>query len=104
MAKFYGQIGYATTYEKAPGVYEEKIVERPYYGDLIRSYLQNQGAQKVNDDFMLSNTISVIADPFAFDNFQRMKYVTYMHTKWKIESAEVQYPRLILQVGGVYND
>lgn len=104
MAKFYGQIGYATTYERAPGVYEEKIVERPYYGDLIRSYLRNQGAQKVNDDFTLSNTITVIADPFAFDNFQRMKYVTYMNTKWKIESAEVQYPRLILQVGGVYND
>ena len=33
-----------------------------------------------------------------------MRYVEFMGAKWKISSVEVQYPRLILTVGGVYND
>jgi hypothetical protein len=32
-----------------------------------------------------------------------MLYVEFMGTKWKITNVEVQYPRLILSVGGVYN-
>ena len=50
MAKFYGKIGYANTVETKPGVYEEQIVERSYYGDLIRNTRRLQSADQVNDD------------------------------------------------------
>lgn len=104
MAKFYGTIGYAMTNEKKPGVWVEKIVEREYYGDLIRNTRKLQNSSQVNDDIDISNEISIISDPFANENFYAMRYVTFMGAKWKVTSVEVQYPRLILTVGGVYNE
>ena len=104
MAKFYGNIGYATTVETDPGCWEETIVERPYYGDLIRLSSRYQSAGGVNDDINLSNSISIIADPYANENFQHMKYVVFMGAKWKITNVDIQYPRIHLTVGGVYNE
>jgi hypothetical protein len=103
MAKFYGKIGYASTVETKPGVYEEQIVERSYYGDLIRNTRRLQSADKVNDDINISNEISIVADPYATNNFHTMRYAVFMGTKWKISNVEVSYPRLILTLGGVYN-
>lgn len=74
MAKFYGKIGYANTVETKPGVYEEQIVERSYYGDLIRNTRRLQSADKVNDDINISNEISIVADPYATNNFHTMRY------------------------------
>ena len=103
MAKYYGVIGYAETVETAPGVYEEQITERNYYGELVRNTrrLQTSGSS-VNDNVVVSK-ISVIADPFATQNFHAMRYVEFMGAKWKITNVEVRYPRLILTIGGVYN-
>lgn len=103
MAKFYGMIGYGSTEETSPGVWTELITERPYFGDLIRNYRKTQGAGNVNDNVNVSNEISIIADPFANENFHSMRYVRFMGAKWKIETVEVQYPRLILTIGGLYN-
>lgn len=104
MAKFYGNIGFAELKETAPGLWEEQITERPYYGDLTRNLRRLQSAAKVNDDVNISNEISIVADPFANENFHAMRYVEFMGAKWKIETVEVQYPRLILSIGGLYND
>ena len=103
MAKFFGKIGYAETVETTPGVWEEKITEREYFGDLIRNTRSLQSGEQLNDDINISNEISIVADPFAYENFHSMRYVEFMNAKWKISSVEVQYPRLILSVGGLYN-
>ena len=103
MAKFYGVIGYVETVESEPGVWEEKVTERNYYGDLIRNTRRLQSSNQVNDDINIANDISIVADPFAYQNFHSMRYVEFMGAKWKITNIEVQYPRLILTVGGVYN-
>lgn len=103
MAKFYGKIGYAETLETAPGVWQEQITERDYFGDLNRNTRTAQSSNQLNDNINISNEISILADPFANQNFHLMRYVEYMGTKWKITNVEVQYPRLILTVGGVYN-
>ena len=103
MAKFYGVVGYADMVETSPGIWKEQIAERPYYGDLIRNTLRVQSSGEINDDVNLANQISIVADPFANQNFHSMVYVEYMGTKWKITNVEVQYPRLILSMGGVYN-
>ena len=104
MAKFYGVIGYAVTKETAPGVWTEEITEQSYYGDLTRNMRRLQDSGDLNDDINVANEISIVADPFAYQNFHTMRYVEFMGAKWKISSVEVQYPRLILTVGGVYND
>lgn len=103
MAKFCGIIGYEQTVETEPGIYEETIITNQYYGDVIRNSRRLQDNSKINSDINISNQFSIIADPFANNNFHSMRYIEYMGTKWKITDVEVQYPRLILSVGGVYN-
>ena len=103
MAKYYGVIGYAETVETAPGVYKEQIAERNYYGELVRNTRRLQTSDQVNDDINIANEISIIADPFATQNFHAMRYIEFMGAKWKITNVEVRYPRLILTIGGLYN-
>jgi hypothetical protein len=103
MAKFYGVIGYEITEETEPGIFEEKTIENNYIGDVIKNSRRLQETGKVNDDITISNRISIIADPFANNNFHTMRYVEFMGAKWKIKEVEVEYPRLILTIGGLYN-
>jgi hypothetical protein len=104
MAKFCGAIGYAVMEETEPGVYEETIVEIEYFGDVVRNSRRLTNPSKVNSDINISNQISIIADPFANNNFHSMRYVVYMGAKWKITDVEVQFPRLLLSVGDLYNE
>lgn len=102
--KYYGKIGYVTLAETSPGVWTESVTERTYCGDVTRkSFRWQNNSEKLNDDIDISNTISIVADPYAFEHFGDMRYVTWMNSKWNISSVEVQYPRLILSIGGVYN-
>lgn len=103
MAKFYGKIGYGVTEETSPGVWEEFITEKSYYGEVIRNTRKLQSLDKVNDDVNISNEISIVADPFAYKNFHSIRYVEYMGAKWKVTTVDVQYPRLVLSLGGLYN-
>lgn len=104
MAKFYGNIGYAPTVsETSPGIYEDVMTVKAYRGDIMRISRRLQSSDKVNDDITVSNEISIVADPFATENFHSMLYVEFMGAKWKITNVEVQRPRLILTIGGVYN-
>ena len=104
MAKFYGEIGFGTSIETSPGVYEDQVTTRNYYGDLIKNTRRLESSGSVNDDVNISNQISIVADPYANENFYAMRYVKFMGAKWKISDVEVQYPRLILTIGGVYNE
>ena len=103
MAKWFGKIGYAETVETKPGVWEEKITPREYYGDLLRNSRRLQSTDQVNDDISISNEISIVADPYANEHFYAMRYAEFSGAKWKITNVEVQYPRLILTLGGVWN-
>lgn len=106
MAKICGVIAYAELKETSPGVWEEVITDenkRTYYGDLKRNSSRLQSTSQLNDDITISNEFSIIADPYAYQNFHMMRYVEFMGAKWKISSVDVQYPRLNLSVGGVWN-
>ena len=103
MTRWCGVIGYAETLEIEPGVWSEKFTERKYYGDLLRNSRRLQGSQQVNDDITISNQISLLADPYAVQHFHAIRYAELFGTKWKVSSVEVQYPRLILELGGIYN-
>jgi hypothetical protein len=103
MAKFYGIIGYAETVDTKPGVWKEKITEKMYYGDFVRNTRKLQTTDQLNDNINVANEVSIVSDPFANKNFHSMRYVEFMGAKWKITNVEVQYPRLILTMGGVYN-
>ena len=103
MAKWYGKIGFAELNETSPGVWVEEIKDHEYYGDLTRNSRRLESSGTLNDDINISHEVSIVADPYANQNFHMMRYVEFMGAKWKITSVEVKYPRLILSVGGLYN-
>lgn len=104
MAKFYGEIGYAKMVETSPGAYREQITTREYSGDVLRNTSGWRIGENLNDNLTIDNRLSIVADPFAYENFHAMRYVKWLGTLWKITSVEVQRPRLILTIGGVYNE
>lgn len=84
-------------------MWKDSITEFPYYGDVVRNTRQLHDGQKVNDDLTVGNSISIVADEFANGHFFAMRYVEWMGTLWTITNVEVQSPRLLLTLGGVYN-
>lgn len=104
MARWHGRVGYITTVETEPGIWEAKPVERTYSGDILSTSSRWSSSNQVNDNLNVSNRISILADSFAYQNFSKIKYVEFMDELWCVTNTEVQHPRLILTVGGVYND
>lgn len=108
MAKFTGLVGYVTQTETSPGIWQSIPVERKMRGDVLRlaSSVTSDGRVRdgsINDDIDIQQRISLVADPFSYENFSSLKYIVYMGVKWKISGVEVQRPRLILTLGGVWN-
>lgn len=104
MAKWHGVVGYADTVEIEPGIWEPGITEREHFGDVIRNTRMLQNSSNINDNVNIGNQISIIADPYALNHIYDMRYVEYMGTNWKVTTVDVQYPRLILSLGGLYTN
>lgn len=104
MAKFKGMVGFALSTETAPGVWTDVLTDREYIGDVIRASRQFvRDDVSLNDNANINNRISIVADDFATMNMSLMRYVMWNGVQWKISNIEVQRPRLILTIGGVYN-
>lgn len=102
--KWYGKVGYAEQVETTPGVWVEKITERQYYGDVVRNIRKLESSGEVNDNINVSMEISIVADPYAIKNFHTMRYIEFMGSLWKVNNVEVNYPRLVLSIGGLYTN
>lgn len=103
MAKFCGEIGFAEVVQAAPGVHREQVTEHVYYGDVIKNARRYDNGGKINTDVSLNNTISVVMDDYLTNHFFAIRYVRWMGVCWSIESVEIQHPRAILTIGGIYN-
>ena len=109
MAKWVGTIGFAQQKEQETdgvpnGVWVEEIVQKKYSGDLLKHRIITQNFSEANDSMNISNQVSLIADPYALKNFVTMRYLTFMDTKWKIRDIDVEFPRIILTIGDIYNE
>lgn len=109
MAKWHGKICFSTEQieidpENRPGVYEEKQVVKEYYGDMLqRRRRSEESSDSINDNVRLNNTLSIICDSFMTENYTNIVYVTVFHKEWKVVEANIQYPRIELTLGGLYN-
>lgn len=105
MARFHGIIGYGVPVENptGSGIWTDEITEYPYYGDVIRNTRRSESSDKINDDILVSNSISIVADQYANEHIFAMRYIRWAGSLWEISSAEVQRPRIILQLGKLYN-
>lgn len=103
MAKFSGPVGYTETQETSPGVWTEVITEYNYYGDVVKNRSRLRSGEGLNDNLVIENQISIVADEVAYTNFLSIRYAKWMGVLWKITSVDVQRPRLLLTIGDVYN-
>lgn len=104
MAKFYGKIGFVESKDQGDGIWILDVTEREYVGDVIKNTRRwDVSSEKINDNLNLNNSISIISDDFAIEKASFIKYVEWMGSCWDISSIEMQRPRLILTIGGVYN-
>lgn len=103
MAKFYGLIGFVQTIEVSPDIWDTVETAKPYCGDLVRNQRRWEGTDSVNENLTINNEVSIVADKFATDNLNAIKWVEVMGSKWKVNSVTIDYPRITLTVGGVYN-
>lgn len=103
MAKFYGVIGFGESVDIGLGVFEDTIVEYTYYGDVIRNARRLEDRAEVNSDITVNNSISIVADAYAREHFFAIRYIEWAGTRWLVSEVDVQSPRLILRLGGVYN-
>jgi hypothetical protein len=104
MAKFHGVIGYYVTEETSPGVWIPAITEKSCNGDILRNSQKFQSSEQLNDDIILNNRFSIVANPYTESNIANIRYIRYKGTKWKVSNVDIQYPRLILSVQGVWNE
>lgn len=101
--KFYGAVGFVEAVKKRAGVIAPSPIEYNYSGDVMKRSIRYQNAENVNDNIGVQQQISIVADPYARNHVGSMRYVKWMGTAWKITDVSVQYPRLILTLGGIYN-
>jgi len=104
MAKWFGKIGFGEDEAVDDyGVWKPSLTYKEYYGDLLKDYHKRDSTSNVNDNLSLGNSISILADPYVSQNLGKIRCVEYGGTYWKVTSVDVQYPRLVLSVGPVYN-
>lgn len=103
MARFFGVVGYGDAIETAPGVWTDQITEMHYQGDVTRNSAKMEAGGDLNPDISIGNTISIVADEFAVEHFSKIKYVKWAGGLWTVTAVEVRAPRLILNLGSVYN-
>lgn len=103
MARFYGVVGYGTTTQTSPGVWTDSITEVSYFGDVVQNSRLLQQAAQVNDNLSVNTSLSIVADAYVFENFLAIRYVEWMGTRWTVSNVTVARPRLVLELGGVYN-
>ena len=102
MAKYTGLVGYVTDGQTAPGVWSP--VENPIKmkGDIIR-LASGQNGDKINNDVTLSHRVSLVGDAYAFGNYFNIKWIEMDGMKWEVTSVEIQRPRIIVSLGGLWN-
>lgn len=108
MSKFSGIIGFEIQVEKSPGIWGPSVVEKRVSGELVKFHQRNELSGNVNDDLSLSNTVSIVARPDILRNLETIRYIKFSYPKiggcWKVSRIDaIDYPKLTLEVGGVYN-
>lgn len=104
MANCLIQIGFVKTVETEPGVWENQSYEHPYMCRILSNSYKWSREEKITEDLSLSNRFSVLSDKILQEDCGYMKYIVYMGSKWTVNSIKMNYPRLEISVGGLYNE
>lgn len=103
--KYYGKIGFVYTVEEPAesGIWVEKKIEKPYYGDILKPTRRWENTEDINKDLIVTNELSIMADPFLYEHYSNIRFVEFLGTNWQVNSIQIDRPRLTLTLGGLYN-
>ena len=102
--RYYDKIGFwFDDVEVEPGIFRSKVEEKYYAGDVIEARQRWESSEQQNDSLKINNKISIIADMYLNQHLSSIKYATFMGGKWKVTGLDIKYPRVILDLGEVYN-
>ena len=101
--KFYGKVGYGQTVDRDNGIWEDEITERLYFGDVVRNTRRLVSGEEVLSNLSTDTSIEILADAYASEHFFTIRYVEWEGALWTVSKVDLRSPRLILQLGGVYN-
>lgn len=103
--KFFGKVWFVETVDNGDQTFVEKLVSRNYYGGVVRDIRRWSNGESINDNPILNNQISIVADRYAYDHYAYIRCVEYMGVKWKVSSVDASTrPRLVLNLGELYNE
>lgn len=102
MSRFSGKLGFVMTRETEEGVWLENFVEIPVKGIIRSLYARNDNSSSVNTNLRLTNEISILMDTKIETYLETLKYVVWKGSKWEVQSIGVNYPRLTINLGGLY--
>lgn len=103
--KYHGKVGYFETVETKLGLYEEKIIFREYFGDVLRNVKRDSAKSNVNQTITVSNSISIVADPYALGHFFNIRCIEWQGALWSVNDVDAgQPPRLIISLGDLYHE
>lgn len=103
MNKWHGIVGYITNTEVEPGDWRPTVTETAYFGEVLEYTSRWNSTNSANDNTDITARISIVADPYAYQNFSKIKFAEFMDAMWEVKSVSPKYPRLVLALGGVYN-
>ena len=104
MGKYAGKIGFAEhNVEEDVDVWDDQIVERNYYGDLVSNNRRYDPADTLSGNVTYTNQFSIVGDTYLFENLANIRYITWKRNRWVVSSADEHYPRVTISIGGLYN-
>ena len=102
MPRFSGKLGFVMTRETEEGVWLEEKIEIPIKGTIRSLYVRNDNNSSVNTNLRLTNEVSVLLNSKIATYLETLKYVVWKGSKWEVQSIGVNYPRLTINLGGLY--
>lgn len=106
--RFAGLVGYIETEETSPGIHLPVETTRKMRGDVLSAKTQNSQDGRTTEtslykDIRLSHRFSLVGDAYSFKNYMYLKWIIVEGHKWEVSSVEIQSPRLLISIGGLYN-
>lgn len=101
--RYSGKFGFAVPTETVPGVWKDVVTERDYIGDVVQRTETFSVADSVIPQYRTTTSISVLCDGVLKESYKGLRYVEYMGENWVAASVVMQWPRIIVYIGEVYN-
>ena len=102
MGKLVCQVGFGINTEIETDIYDDKIIERTYRGDILRNARHYEQMDSLSGGVQINNQLSILGDSFLFEHLSDIRYVLHRNQRWTV-TVEESYPRVTLSLGGLYN-